>query len=254
MGEIIAVTSQKGGVGKTTTAVNLSASLAVLDRKILLIDVDPQGSVGTSFGLKKYDINSGIYNLMADTGAIYSAIYKTELINLDIMPANVWTEEDESQLRERMSDVKKLKLSLDEIKSKYEFIFIDCPPSMDVLALSALIASDSIIVPIQCEYYSLRALGRFLKFVRGLAAKYDFTLRYKGFLLTMVDLRSNLARRVAKEVRDTLKMMVFQTMIPRNIKLAEVPLHGKPTILFDAVSRGAEAHLKLAQEFLDRSV
>ncbi|MBD3288634.1 AAA family ATPase [candidate division KSB1 bacterium] len=252
MGEIISIVSQKGGVGKTTTAVNLCASLARLNRKILLIDLDPQGHVSTSFGFGKFDIKGGIYDVIHSSMNIEDTIHSTNITNFDLIPSNFDNEEDGKNYY--IAPLKELKLKniLSSLKSHYEFIFIDCPPSLSNATSNALVSADSIIIPIQCEYYALKALGKLLKLTRAIKKHYNPELQYRGFLLTMVDLRNNLSKRVMNKVRYTLKGLVFETMIPRNIRLAEVPYYGKPAIEFDKSCKGSTSYLELAKEILNQ--
>jgi len=250
MGEVISIASQKGGVGKTTTAVNLSATFAQLGYKTLLIDVDPQGGVAASFGMSRYDIKGGILEIFTDNMAIEQTIHKTELENLSLIPCNVWSDEEEKRRLIGSSTESKLKSALRPIRDQFDFIIIDCPPALGNLTFNALIASDSIIVPIQCEYYALKALGRFLKLTRTVKEEHNPALRYRGFLLTMVDMRNNLTKRVVEKVKYTLKGMVFETVIPRNIRLAEVPYYGRPVLLFDKGCKGTQSYTQLAEEII----
>ncbi|MCG8605041.1 ParA family protein [bacterium] len=250
MGEVIAIASQKGGVGKTTTAVNLSASLVTLGHKVLLIDVDPQGSIATTFGYGRYDIKAGVLDIFTREIPIEDAIHPTGMEHFDFVPTNLWS--DESEKRKLVGLAAKIKLqdTLLPIQDQYDFIVIDCPPSLGNLTFNALIAADSLIIPIQCEYYALKALGRFLKLTRILKNENKPDLKYRGFLLTMVDERNRLTRIVIEKVRYTLQGLVFKTMIPRNVRLAEVPYYGKPVIKIDKNCKGAQSYLELAREVL----
>lgn len=250
MGEVIAVASQKGGVGKTTTVVNLGASFAQLGKRVLIVDVDPQGSVATSFGMGRYDIRAGILEVFTQDLPIREAIHKTEIEGLDIVPSNVWSDEEEKRHLMGAAAESKLRDALVPVRNEYDFILIDCPPNLGNLTFNALIAADSVLVPVQCEYYALKALGRFIKVIRAVKAQHNPGLRYRGFLLTMVDMRNNLTRRVIEKVRYTLQDLVLETMIPRNIRLAEVPYYGKPVFLFDRSAKGAAAYMRLAKELL----
>ena len=253
MGEVVSIASQKGGVGKTTTAVNLGAALAQLGYKTLLIDMDPQGGVAASFGMSRYDIKGGILQIFTENTPVEQTIHATEMENLYIIPCNVWSDEDEKRRLIGSSSESKLKNALQFVKNEYEFILIDCPPALGNLTYNALIASDSIIVPIQCEYYALKALGRFLKLTRTVKEEHNPSLAYRGFLLTMYDARNNLTKRVVEKVKYTLKGMVFETVIPRNVRLAEVPYYGRPTMLFDLRCKGTQSYIQLAEELLSSS-
>lgn len=250
MGEVIAICSQKGGVGKTTTAVNLGASLAFTGRNVLLIDMDPQGSVAASFGFGRYDIVAGIIDIFAEEVSIHKAIHSTGQENFHFIPTNIWSDESEKRKLVGIASKVQLKKVLAPIRDSYDYIIIDCPPSLGNLTFNSLIAADSIIVPIQCEYYALKALGRFLKLTRIVKNEHNPALKYNGFLLTMVDTRNRLSKIVIEKVRSTLQGLVFDTMIPRNIKLAEVPYHGRPAICFDKSCKGAQSYLNLAMEIL----
>ncbi|MFQ5648812.1 MAG: ParA family protein [bacterium] len=250
MGEVIAIASQKGGVGKTTTAVNLGASLATLGYHVLLIDIDPQGSVASSFGFTQYDIKAGILDVFLSDEPITNAIHPTGQQNFDLIPTNLWSDDNERRQLVGVASKVRLKDKLTSIKQSYDFLLIDCPPSLGNLTFNALIAADSLIIPIQCEYYALKALGRFLKLTRIIKKENNPRLRYRGFLLTMVDPRNRLTKIVVEKVRYTLKGLVFETMIPRNIRLAEVPYYGQPVITFDKKCKGAAGYMNLAREIL----
>lgn len=250
MGEIIAIASQKGGVGKTTTAVNLSASLVFLGHRVLLIDMDPQGSIATTFGLGRYDIKAGILDILSSALPIREAVHSTGIDDFDFIPTNVWSDEGEKRKLIGVANKHTLKKAIQQINDEYDFVVIDCPPSLGNLTLNALVAADSLIVPIQCEYYALKSLGRFLKLTRVVKNESNPNLVYRGFLLTMVDLRNNLTRIVIEKLRYTLQGLVFNTIIPRNVRLAEVPYHGKPVINFDKSCKGAASYLSLAKELL----
>ncbi len=251
MGEVIAIASQKGGVGKTTTAVNLSASLASLGRRVLLIDMDPQGSVAASFGFTRYDISHGILDLFLSGVPLRDTIHPTGLYDhFEFIPTNLWSDDNERRKLVGITSKTKLRDELATLKNDYDFILIDCPPSLGNLTFNALIAADSLLVPIQCEYYALKALGRFLKLTRIIKNDNNPNLKYRGFLLTMVDSRSKLTKIVMEKIRYTLQGLVFETMIPRNVRLAEVPYHGQPVLGFDKKCKGATSYINLAKEIL----
>ncbi len=253
MCEVITISSQKGGVGKTTTAVNLGSSLVFLGHRVLVIDVDPQGSVATTFGFSRYDIQSGIVDVFTRDIPMKEAVHPTGIQNYDFIPTNLWSDDTDKRKLIGIADQIKLKDSIKSVKDEYDFIIIDCPPSLGNLTFNALIAADSIIVPIQCEYYALKALGRFLKLTRIIKNEHNPKLKYRGFLLTMVDSRNNLTKIVIEKVRNTLQGLVFETMIPRNIRLAEVPFYGKPVINIDKNCKGATSYLSLAKEILGQN-
>jgi chromosome partitioning protein len=254
MGEVIAIASQKGGVGKTTTAVNLGSSFALLGYRVLLIDVDPPGSVASSFGYGRYEIEAGVLDIFTKDFPIEKAIYPTGQENFEFIPTNLWSDENEKRKLIGVADKICLRDSIKPILDRYDFIIIDCPPSLGNLTFNALIAAHSIIVPIQCEYYALKALGRFLKLTRIIKNDSNPQLRYRGFVLTMVDLRNKLTNIVIEKIRYTLQGLVFDTMIPRNIRLAEVPYYGKPVSQFDKGCKGAQSYLDLAREILGEQI
>jgi chromosome partitioning protein len=252
MAEIISIASQKGGVGKTTTAINLAACLVEKGNKVLLIDLDPQGHIATSFKQEKYDIKGGVVEFILNHHEINNYIYASPMPHLDFIPSNIWSD-NENKLEEfSQRDSLFLKMPLINIERLYDFIFIDCPPALDKLTHNALAASNSIIVPIQCEFYALKALSKLLKVVQEIKKSVNPGLKYKGFLLTMVDLRSNLQRLVYERIQYNLKGLIFEATIPRNIRLAEVPYRGEPVVLFDKNSKGAISYIKLADEILNQ--
>jgi chromosome partitioning protein len=251
MSEIIAIASQKGGVGKTTTAVNLGASLAVLERKVLIIDMDPQGSIAASFGIGRYDIEVGTFDVINKGVPLADAIIETELENFDIVPSNVWTEEEEILFVEAAGDFRLFKEIVAPYGEEYDYIIIDCPPSLGNLTLNAIVASSSMLIPVQCEYYALKALGRFLRMTRSVSQEYNPGLRYLGFLLTLVDWSDPQTKVLIKELKESLKGLVFDVIIPRTPKLAHAPSVGKPLCLFDIANEGAESYLKLAEKIIE---
>lgn len=252
MGEIISITSQKGGVGKTTTAINLGACFADKGYKVLLLDLDPQGHVATSFKYEKYDIKGGVYELVTKQEDIDGVIHPSVMANFDFIPSTIWSEDEEKLETLSKKNNLFLKAPLEKLKARYDFVLIDCPPSLGKLNFNALAASDSVIIPIQSEFYALKSLNRLLKMIREIKNNYNPLLKYRGFLLTMVDLRSKLHKLVYERIQYNLKGLVFETTIPRNIRLAEVPYYGEPVIQFDKNSKGADSYLKLAKEILNQ--
>jgi chromosome partitioning protein len=250
MGRVICIANQKGGVGKTTTAINLSASIAVAEKKVLLIDIDPQGNSTSGMGLRKEKAEGTIYQALLRGGGLKEMILKTALGFLDMVISNTDLIGAEVELIQEKDREKKLDRLIREVETDYDFIFIDCPPSLGLLTINSLTASHSVIIPLQCEYYAMEGLGQLLKTIRLIKQALNPRLEIEGILLTMFDSRNNLSHQVAQEVRTHFKNKVFQTIIPRNIRLGEAPSHGKPVLLYDIHSKGAESYLSLAKEIM----
>ena len=249
MGKIISIANQKGGVGKTTTTVNLSAILAKKGKKVLIIDADPQGNATSGLGFDK-EVEFSTYDLLiSDTSAI-EIIKKTEVKNLSICPSNMNLAGAEVQLVSMMSREQRMKEKLDEIKDKFDYIFIDCPPSLGLITLNSFTASDSVLIPVQCEYYALEGLGQLLNTVDLVKKHLNKSLYIEGALLTMYDMRTNLSNQVVKEVKKYFNNKVYKTVIPRNVRVSEAPSYGLPITIYDPHSKGAKSYDKFAKEFL----
>ena len=250
MGKIISITNQKGGVGKTTTAVNLASCIAVGEYPTLLIDIDPQANATSGLGVVEEDYENSIYDVLVNDVSPREAIVKTKVPNLDILPSHIQLVGAEVEMVNMTGREQLLKNLVDEFRNDYRYIFIDCPPSLSLLTLNALTASDSVLIPIQCEYYALEGLSRLLKTITLVQQSLNANLGIEGVLLTMYDSRLNLCSQVEEEVRDFFKEKVYKTVISRNVRLGEAPSFGKPIILYDAVSTGALNYMNLAEEVI----
>jgi len=248
VGRIISVANQKGGVGKTTTSVNLGACLAHIGKRVLLVDIDPQGNATSGVGIDKADVDQCIYDMIVEDTDVKEVIKPTQIEQLDIIPATIQLAGAEIELVPTISREVRLKRALETVKDQYDYIIIDCPPSLGLLTINALTASDSVLIPVQCEYYALEGLSQLLNTIRLVQKHLNADLMIEGVLLTMLDARTNLGIQVIDEVKKYFQDKVYQTIIPRNIRLSEAPSHGQPIILYDVRSRGAEVYLELAKE------
>jgi chromosome partitioning protein len=252
MGKIIAICNQKGGTGKTTTAVNLSAALAALGKNILIVDMDPQGNATSGLGINKNEIKNSVYDVVLNKIPVSLAVYQTSINGLQIIPCNIHLTGAEIELVGVLSRENRLKKSLLEIKDKYDFILIDSPPSLGLLTLNALVAANGLIIPIQCEFYALEGVSQLLNTISLIRDGLNPNLDIYGVVLTMADFRTNLTVEVINEIRNYFKEKVYQTIIPRNIRLSEAPSYGKPINLYDSVSVGAKKYGELADEVLKK--
>ena len=253
MGKIIAIANQKGGVGKTTTTVNLAASLGVLEKKVLLIDADPQANASSGLGVDVESVEIGTYQVLEHTASINDAIYKTTSPNVDIIPAHIDLVAIEIELVDKEQREYMLQKALTKLKNKYDYILIDCAPSLGLITLNSLVAADSVIIPIQCEYFALEGLGKLLNTIKSIQNIHNPDLDIEGLLLTMFDSRLRLSNQVVEEVRKHFSSMVFDTIIRRNTRLGEAPSYGESIIAYDATSKGAENYLSLANEIIKRN-
>ncbi|CEQ25363.1 sporulation initiation inhibitor [[Clostridium] sordellii] len=251
MGKVIAVFNQKGGVGKTTTNVNLSASIAKMGKKVLVLDLDPQGNSTSGYGIEKNEVESTIYEVLINNDNIEEAIIKTEFENIDIVASATelaGAEIEFTSVEEREYILKK---AIDNVKDNYDYIFIDCPPSLGMLTINCLTAVDSVLIPIQCEYYALEGVSQLMETISLIKRSLNPDLEIQGVVLSMFDGRANLSIQVVEEVKKYFKGRVYTTLIPRNVRLAEAPSHGKPAIYYDSRCKGSMAYLELAEEFID---
>lgn len=253
MGKIIALANQKGGVGKTTTSMNLAASLATLEKKVLLVDADPQANASSGLGVNLGEIDCSIYECIINGVDVREAIYTTDIDGLDIVPSHIDLVGAEVEMLNLESREKILKNLLAPLKDEYDFILIDCSPSLGLITVNALTAADSVIIPVQCEYFALEGISKLLNTIKIIKKKLNPSLEIEGFLLTMYDSRLRLANQIYDEVKRHFQELVFKTVIQRNVKLSEAPSHGMPAILYDADSAGAKNHLALAKEIIRKN-
>ena len=250
MGKIMSIANQKGGVGKTTSSVNLSACLSSLGNRVLLVDTDPQGNATSGVGVNKADVSNCIYNVLVEDLPAEEVVVPTNVNNLDIIPATIQLAGAEIELVPIISREIRLKKALESLKEQYDYIIIDCPPSLGLLTINALTASDTVMIPVQCEYYALEGLSQLLNTIRLVQKHLNKDLMIEGVLLTMLDARTNLGIQVIEEVKKYFQDKVYKTIIPRNVRLGEAPSHGLPIIVYDPKSRGAEVYLELAKEVI----
>ncbi|MFZ2338968.1 MAG: AAA family ATPase [Bacteroidales bacterium] len=252
MGRIIAIANQKGGVGKTTTAINLAASLAALEKKVIIIDADPQANATSGIGIDTRQLKSTVYDCLVDGKEPYDTVMVTNVENLSVMPSNIDLVGAEIEMLDRPEREKILKGILSKISGNYDYVIIDCSPSLGLLTVNALTAANSVIIPVQCEYFALEGLGKLLNTIKIIQGNLNPDLEIEGFLLTMYDSRLRLSNQVAEEVNKHFQQMVFKTIIQRNVKLSEAPSFGQPAILYDADSRGTVNYLNLARELIEK--
>ncbi|MDA9588569.1 AAA family ATPase [Flavobacteriaceae bacterium] len=253
MGKIIAIANQKGGVGKTTTAINLAAALGILEKKILLIDADPQANATSGLGVELNEVKNGTYQLLDHSIKVSEAIHQTKSANVDLIPSHIDLVASEIELVDLKEREYRLKNALKEIQNQYDYILIDCAPSLGLITLNALVAAHAVIIPIQCEYFALEGLGKLLNTIKSVQKIHNKELDIEGLLLTMYDTRLRLSNQVVEEVKKHFGKMVFKTIIQRNIRLSEAPSFGEDIITYDASSRGAKSYLSLGSEIIKRN-
>ncbi len=253
MGKVIAIANQKGGVGKTTTAINLAASLAVLEHRVLLIDADPQANATSGVGFDVRNVKTSIYECVVDDVDPRSIILNTNTPNFDLLPSHIDLVGAEIEMLNLPNRERVLKQVIDKVSADYDFILIDCSPSLGLITVNALTAADSVIIPVQCEYFALEGLGKLLNTIKIIQSRLNPELQIEGFLLTMFDARLNLSNQVYEEVKRHFQEMVFETVITRNIRLSEAPSYGLPAIEYDVSSKGAQSYLTLARELLQNN-
>ena len=253
MGKIIALANQKGGVGKTTTTINLAASLATLEKKVLVVDADPQANASSGLGVDIKQVECSIYECIVNQADVREAIYTTDIDGLDVISSHIDLVGAEIEMLNLENREKVLKKLLTPLKDEYDYIFIDCSPSLGLITINSLTAADSVIIPVQCEYFALEGISKLLNTIKIIKSKLNPALEIEGFLLTMYDSRLRLANQIYDEVKKHFQELVFKTVIQRNVKLSEAPSHGIPVILYDAGSSGSKNHLALAQEIIKRN-
>ena len=253
MGKIIALSNQKGGVGKTTTTINLAASLATLEKTVLVVDADPQANASSGLGVDISEVDCSLYECIIDHADVRDAIYTTDIDGLDIIPSHIDLVGAEIEMLNLDNREKVIKDILDPLRSEYDYILIDCSPSLGLITVNSLTAADSVIIPVQCEYFALEGISKLLNTIKIIKSKLNPKLEIEGFLLTMYDSRLRLANQIYDEVKRHFQELVFRTVIQRNVKLSESPSHGLPVILYDADSTGAKNHLALAREIIEKN-
>jgi chromosome partitioning protein len=251
MGKAIAIANQKGGVGKTTTAINLAASLAANDLRVLLVDCDPQGNATTGVGIAKSAEQLTTYHALFSDTALSDIIVATDFQGLDLVPSNRNLVAANLELVDVPDRESRLRFKVEQVRGQYDYIIIDCPPALDLLTLNALVAADKVLIPIQCEFFALEGISQLIDTIDGIRDSFQHNLAIEGILLTMYDDRTNLTRQVAQDLAEFFKDEIFRTVIPRSVRLAEAPSHGKPILLYDVRSKGAESYIKLAKEILE---